>query len=186
MNIKTILILIFIFIILASTILFILVSKRGKNGENIIPVPISIPSPTKAVPTPFKEIPQKLGPTLDQGITSASPSAIESEKEIQKISALLPFKKTYSLSTGITVEVVISKLLPRYSKWILPISMSGIDFQVPEGNPTYNLNKESFLETADLIFAFLNENNVDVSKVYIDWGGRKFIQDRAEKWLSEK
>ncbi|HRN70305.1 MAG TPA: hypothetical protein PLS49_03900 [Candidatus Woesebacteria bacterium] len=44
----------------------------------------------------------------------------------------------------------------------------------------------SFLESAQQVFYWLKEQNIDTEKIIIQWGDRAFIQERSEAWLLGK
>ena len=61
----------------------------------------------------------------------------------------------------------------------------GIDYQSPENTTDYAIAKSTFLEAANKVFAWMESKGADPNKIIISWGDRQFIQERAEKWLSE-
>lgn len=185
MNFKKVLIILLVSSFLISGILFVLTSKKVDEKGSVFPTPTIVPNPPVKIIK--KDVPQSLRDVLEKTkIETSSKPAQDSKNELEKISLSLPFVKKQTLSTGIFVEIDVYKIFTNEPKWILPVDIIGIDFQIPEDDPEYEINKKSFLEASDILFNFLKDNDVKPEKIFINWGDRAFIQERAEKWLSEK
>ncbi|RJQ24459.1 hypothetical protein C4577_07810 [Candidatus Parcubacteria bacterium] len=137
--------------------------------------------------TIFKPLAPESIPTrpLEQGggINSDSRPIKDSENEIKKLQPFLPFKKDYKLSTGLNVSVVIPSQTTQ--PWILTVQIYNINYKSNTSDIDYNFMKRSFKEASEDVFVWALDQGVDLNKVLIDWGGREFIQNQADKWLKE-
>lgn len=155
---------------------------------------IFFPTPTPFV-TPQKNGIKKISSFLDidfipmlssekgGGVDTSSQPVKDSISEIVKLSPFLPYDKTYTLSTGVEVSVVIPQKDPRDSPWALLVQIFGIDYQLAPEDKDYQLMKNSFREAGGDVALFLEEKGVTLNKVFVVWGDRSFIQNTAMSWI---
>lgn len=126
-------------------------------------------------------IPQSQG----GGIDVKSQQVRQSTTEINKLTGSLPYLQNLVLTTGQTVDIAIPGKNLQLNAWTLTVQIFGIDYQSPENTTDYAIAKSTFLEAANKVFAWMESKGADPNKIIISWGDRQFIQERAEKWLSE-
>jgi hypothetical protein len=189
-NNKKIVFLIFLIVlIIFLTLLFTFLTKKklpiGNFGkEEITPVnvfdngykrPENLPVELKTIPT--------LAPNEGKGLDLQSDPIKESVSEIAKIKDKLPYIKTIN-SGNKTVEIVIPERKYQDNDYTLLVNLSGIDFRVVSDGNDYFDNRKAFISSAEDIFNWLKQNNVDVKKIIIKWGDRTFMNDKANTWLN--
>ena len=184
------LIIVFSFILLLLITLFNLLSKKPTTTSLIsptfLPTPTSIlPSVTKVsiIPPSTNNLPT-YAPEKGRGVDLKAPLIKNSTREIEKLYRFLPLNQEVRLSTGLTVSIVIPAQNLQNNPWTLTVQIFGIDYEVPQSDPSYLLMKNSFQEAAKVVFNWIKNNNVNLQNVIISWGDRQFIQDRAEEWLN--
>ena len=150
-------------------------SPSGPTAVPALQITLAIPKNISEVPT----IPYKQG----GGIDVSSPLVKDSEENIKKLLAALPYQKEIKTSNGLTIEVLIPPADLQENKWTFSATVYGIDYQAPEGTPEYILNRTAFREGAADIFNFVRKQGVDPEKLIFQWGDREFIEERAKKWL---
>ncbi len=138
------------------------------------PIP-NVPESTLLLPTN--------PPEVGGGINTSAPTVEMSTAEIRKVYPLLPYTQQLTLSTGLPVEVFVSDTNMNSRPWVLPVFIAGVDYNAPEGTSEYTLARASFREAALEILDWLQLHDVDTNKIFINWGDRAYIQDRAEEWL---
>lgn len=174
--------------------LFNLLSKKPKSNISSIsptplPKPTSIPPPVTKVPV-ISVIPPSTNnlptyaPEKGRGVDLEAPLIKNSTREIQKLYRLLPFNREVRLSTGLTVSIVIPAQDLQSNPWTLMVQIFGIDYEVPQSDPSYPLMKSSFQEATRVVFNWIKNNNANLQDIIISWGDRQFIQDRAEEWVN--
>ncbi len=126
-------------------------------------------------------IPQSQG----GGIDVKSQQVRQSTTEINKLTGSLPYLQNLVLTTGQTVDIAIPGKNLQLNAWTLTVQIFGIDYQSPENTTDYAIAKSTFLEATNKVFAWMESKGADPNKIIISWGDRQFIQERAEKWLSE-
>lgn len=142
------------------------------------------PTPQSSLPPIVKFTPKDLNMaprTADQAINLQSQEVVNSQAEINKIKTKLPLEETFTATNGIESTILIPASEFQDSEWTLTILINGIDYQVPveeEAN-----SKQAFLESTQKVFNWLESQGADPSKIYIVWGDKKFIQDKATEWL---
>lgn len=185
---KTLFLIIFLFFIIILIFLLILA-----NRKNIPSQTKSTPQPTSSIflPTKKEVIPPdiRVAPTIPPqrggGIDVSSSPVSTSISEINKLEPFLPLKLDRPLATGISVLIVIPTSDLQSNPWTLSVNISDINFQsTPEQND-YELMKNSFKEASSYVFTWITSKGVDPSKIYIKWGDKAYIQDKAEEWLKE-
>lgn len=119
------------------------------------------------------------------GIDVKSQQVRQSTTEINKLTSSLPYLQNLVLTTGQTVDIAIPGKNLQLNAWTLTVQIFGIDYQSPENTTDYAIAKSTFLEAANKVFAWMESKGADPNKIIISWGDRQFIQERAEKWLSE-
>jgi hypothetical protein len=183
-----------IFGVLLAVIIFISVVFFSSPN----PAPVGSPRPSSAPPSRYPIVsiqpeysPPKQNelPYLPQnrggGIDTKSPAVKQSAEEIGKLVSGLPYQQSWNLTNGQSVEAAIPGKNLQLNAWTLTVQIFGIDYQSPEGSEDYEVAKSSFLEAANKVFAWMKSKNADPNKIIISWGDRQFIQERAEKWLSQ-
>jgi hypothetical protein len=170
-----------IILVVIYSILRSIKQPSTNNGEPTSPLP-TLYQPQ--ITTPPKQ-PDSLPVTPGQGIDLGEQSVIDSIQEINKIQSSLPYKQTITLSTGAEVDIIISSGSIQETAWILPVSIEGIDYNIPVDNPDYRETRNNFIEAANIVFTWLNSKGVKPENTYISWSHRAAIQDRIEGWLKE-
>lgn len=122
-------------------------------------------------------------PEQGRGVNLKAPLIKNSTREIEKLYRYLPLNQEVKLSTGLTVSIVIPAKSLQSNPWTLTVQIFGIDYEVPQSDPNYLLMKNSFQEATNIVFNWMKKNNANLQNIIINWGDRKFIQDRAEEWL---
>lgn len=172
MNSKT---LILIFLLLGVVVLLVIL------------VILNLNKPLTLRTTPQPQQPKSIEQSPTQIATAGAVIDLQSEEikissdEIKKLASFLPYKQTYKLSTGLEVLVTIPPLSLQDSSWALEVNINGVDYQVPESDET--LMKQSFIEASNKLIEWLRLQGVDTGKIFIVWGDRKIIRDRADQWL---
>lgn len=141
-------------------------------------IPLTPPADIRIAPT--------LPPSRGTGLDISSFQVKQSEAEVRKLSPFLPYKEALTLSTGLVVDVVIPDQSLQANPWTLTVQVFGIDYQTTPSEPNYPFMKASFKEAALRLFSWMKEHNADHAKLFISWGDRAFIQQRATIWLTEK
>lgn len=165
--------------------------NRSRQTELIIsPTPFA-GSPTYVALNSFSFQPKRLNavPTLNPaqgyGLDLNSQEVKNSINEINKIVKVLPYKKTITVD-GIKVDILIPPADFIENEWTLTVHIFGIDYQIPDDDPTANNMRNAFLTAAQDVFYWLKNNNVRTEDIIIQWGDRAFIQDKSEAWLLQK
>lgn len=180
----------FIIGIILSIIIFILaiisfLQNRQEKPTSVFPTPTTFPLKAERTIVLPKDI--RLAPTFaperGQGIDIESQVIKDATSGIAKITPLLPYEQTLTLSTGIPVEIVIPTRGYSSAPWTLTAQIFGINYQTSSTQSDYAVMRTSFREAASLVFAWLRSHDVDPKKIYIDWGDKVYIQDNAEAWL---
>ncbi len=163
-------------------------ANRNTSRQVVSPTPI----PGGNIPTEFV-LPQIKGqsihrvPTLNpregMGLDLNSNEIKNSIAQIEKIKDKLPYKKTFTSTTGLKVDIFIPSYELIENPWTLSVNTFGIDFEITNESPDYEKTKIAFLEAARDIFFWLKNNGVNTEQIIIQWGDRAFIQTRAEEWL---
>lgn len=176
------------FIVLLVVILFFLPSiLSNPQAPNKAPLPNITPFILSSSPIP--EAPESTlllptnPPSQGGGVNTNAPTVEVSTAEIRKVYPLLPYTQQLSLSTGLTVDVFIADTNMNSRPWVLPISIEGIDYNAVEGTTEYTLSRASFREASLKTLEWLQQQGVNTSKIFVSWGDRAYIQDRAEEWL---
>jgi len=157
---------------------FISEAENKKSVSEIKPSPVS--SRLEKILTP-DDIPFE----IDKGIDLSSTTVKLSKKSIKDLSPSLPYQFSFTTTEDINVDVSIPPTSVMTSDWLLPIYIFGPDYQIPETDSTYEDNKKAFLEGANNAKTFLEEKNIDLSRIIIEWGDREIIKTRSKKWLKE-
>lgn len=141
------------------------------------PLPTIIPRDVRTLPT--------FPPQEGKGVDVTAPAVEVSKREIRKLSLYLPYVEDYTLSTGEEVTVTIPARQFQDASWVLDIDISGLNYHSRPSDPDYDRMKASFKEAAARVLNWIKENGADPRVMYISWGDRKYVQDRAEEWLLE-
>lgn len=164
-------------------------STDSTNVVEITPNNLPVTSPTlvslrSTVPS-YKNITQAptLNPKKGEGIDIDSPYIANSIAEIKKLKTKLPYTIDFTSSKSVPVSIVIPSYDLLDNEWTLVVNISGIDYQVPESDPSYSDMQLSFLEASRDVFFWLKEQGVDTEKIIIEWGDRQYIKERSEQWL---
>src|SRR6266568_146266 len=144
--------------------------------SKITPTPTAPPS-IRAVPT--------LPPQNGGGLDLNSPRIQNSIAELQKLYPYLPYYKDITLSTGVSVTINIPEKVLQLTPWTLDAEIYGINYETSPNQADYTLMKKSFLEAANIVFAWVKQHGADPKKIIYTWGTRAYIQQQAEQWLSE-
>lgn len=147
------------------------------GGPTITTVPLNSLKTAANIPT--------LPPSKGQGIDIDSKEVETSTSAIETLSKSLPYNKKFTSSQGIPIEILIPPPTLMENKWTLTIQIFGIDYQIPENDPQYNVMKNSFLDAASDVFRFIQSNGVDPNDLIVQWGDREFIQQRSAQWLQQ-
>lgn len=145
----------------------------------------------KQLPQSFKigKLPQSVTqlptvpPSQGYGIDENSLVAKNSEKEIKKLGTFLPYSNTFKTSNGITVSIDIPSLELMLNKWTLLVEISGIDYQVTPGLNSYEPNKTAYREAANSVLKWIQSKGINTQDLVIQWGDKRFIEDRSQEWL---
>lgn len=184
MKTKIIFIVVTVFAITVLLVVYFFLRSIKQPVDNQEP---TIPIPTLYQPqitTPPKQ-PDTLPVTPGQGIDLGEESVVTSIQELNKLQSSLPYKQTVTLSTGAEVDIIVSPGSVQGTPWILPVSIEGIDYNVPADSPQYRETRNNFLEAADVFFTWLKSKGVQPENIYISWSHRATIQTRIESWLNE-
>lgn len=181
MNIKVVVLIILISFI-ALLLFFLLLFRRVSDEKEATPSPAS--TPLQIIPQDIRAAPT-FAPSEGMGIDVLSEPIQKSISEIAKIESSLPFKKTVLLSTGDEADILIPKRSSFSNKWTLTIYIDGLNFNIHPQEPEYDKIRTSFLEAANIAFDWIREGGADPTKMYINWGDRAFIQEKAEVWLKK-
>ncbi len=187
-----------IILIIAGLLLMIIIlsftvsairNRLNNNNSQTAETPEALVSPTpvinKELLQNYKSIDKapRLLPREGKGLDINAPYIQSSILEIEKVSALLPYSKSFTSSKNIKVEIQIPPAEMLDNNWTLLVQIMGIDYQVPEDDPSYNDMKISFLQGAQDVFYWLKNNNINTENIIIQWGDRAFVQDRSAEWL---
>lgn len=176
-------------IVLLVVILFFLPSILSslQTPNNRAPLPSITPFILSSSPIPNAPESTLLLPTnppeAGGGVNTSALTVEVSTAEIRKVYPLLPYSQQLTLSTGLTVDVFVSDTNMNSRPWVLPVFIIGVDYNAPEGTAEYTFARASFREAALETLDWLQQQDVDTSKIFINWGDRAYIQDRAEEWL---
>jgi hypothetical protein len=172
-------------LIVCLLFLFMLFLSNTKQPPPVAQTRVT-PSPThiQIVPKTIDTAPT-LAPQKGLGLDLDSQPIKDSKIEIQKAYPYLPFTKTVTLSTGVPVTIDIPQKEFQFTPWVLAVNVRGINFNTSSDQEDYALMRDSFKEVAGVVFVFLEQNTIDPKKIYFSWGDRAFMQDNAERWLSE-
>lgn len=177
-----------IFAIVVILLLFIVFSYYSRRPA-LIPNPALItPTPVRLIPIKLEKIPPQTNaiPTISPyQVNVSAPKTQASIQEIEKLNTALPFRDSFVSSTNIPVQIYIPHINPDGTNWVLPVEITGINYQVMTGDSSYTSMKQSFQEAVKIVFDFLDKNNIDRSKVFVSWGDRAYIQDQAQNWLEK-
>lgn len=191
MNNKQTLVTIFGILLGAAFVIFIILSIVNFFTNPQKPSGVT-PTPTRTTDSPNTQRPSGsplnsllIPTTASMGrIDTTSLSIQGSTQELSKIEPFLNYQKEIILPNGNFIDIVISKRGLQETPWILPVSISGIKFQLPINDPNYSQEQQSFREASKELFEWLESHDVDVKKIYIRWGDKAYIQQRAEEWLN--
>lgn len=190
-----------LYLIIASLILLLisivifsnLISSYLANRVTA-PVPSTSPAPSGVIPTAVAlpddmvkgqsiRIVPTLNPADGQGLNLESEEVKNSIAQIEKIKSKLPYKKTFTTTSGINVDILIPSYELLENPWTLTVHVFKLDYEILEDNPEYQKNRQAFLEAARDVFFWLKNNGVKTEQIIIQWGDREFIQTRSEEWL---
>ncbi len=171
---------ILILIVLLTGIICLLILLKLSSGNKP-----SMGPRVSAVPVPkiVDEAP-RVTTSEDAAINLQSDPVKISRSEIRKLVSFLPFEQTYQLSTGVKVSLIIPSPALQNSDWALEVDVNGIDYQVAKDEE--EIMKKSFIETSGKVFDWMKSKEVDPAKIYIVWGDRQFIRNRAQEWLKSQ
>lgn len=146
--------------------------------------PSSIFTPLEIEPILTEEIPLK-PETEGGGVDLDSTIVQQSQSEIAKILPLLPYQNGFIANSGKNISILIPGAEFQTTPWVLDVQIFGINYQVSETDPDYNLQKDIFIAAASNIFEWMQNQGVGPEKMIINWGDKSFIRESAEKWLSQ-
>lgn len=187
---------------IAFAVLFILIivfnslQSRPKSQLAPSPTPTFFPTPTSVVlirtspPPRIIEKPQTIdnaptyAPEKGQGIDLESEIIASSSAEVEKAYSIVPYIVDYQLTTGLKVSIVVPGKEFQENPWTLTVQIFGIDYQLPQDDPDYQLMKNSFREAAASVLEWLKSNGIDTQKIIIRWGDKALIKERADDWLN--
>lgn len=149
-------------------------------------IPKKIPTnPTQtptSLPIKMQDVPYKPS-TEGSGVDTNSQVVNNSSSEIMKLYDFLPYQNEFVSSKNKKISIVIPDKNLQINPWTLTVQIFGIDYQVKEGEPDYQIAESSFLEAVNKTFIWMNSQGVDPGKIIISWGDKAYIQNQAEKWL---
>lgn len=120
------------------------------------------------------------------GVDKNSPLIQQSENEIKKLTPFLPYNKSFTLSTGIRVDIVIPQETLQQAPWTLTVNMEGIIYTVsPQNSTLYTKAEISFKEAASHVFDWIRSHGADPNKIIFVWGNSATDQAQAEQWLNQ-
>ena len=181
-------------LLLISIIIFSNVIKSYLVNQNVAPVPSASPAPSGVAPTAvvlpkdmvkgqsIRNVPT-LNPTKGLGLDLESAEIKNSIAQIEKIKAKLPYKKSFTSTGGIDVDILIPSYDLLINKWTLSVEIMPLDYEISENDPDYEKTKTAFLEAAGDVLFWLKDNEISTEEIIIQWGDREFIQTRSEEWL---
>ena len=175
--------------------LIVLLFMKSKGARNTLPPVTSISAPTpNIVPskTPIRLIkPYTLQdvPTIPLsqggGLDLTSPIAKASIQSVAGLIQYLPYQKDFTSSSGVSISILIPSQDLQSNTWTLTAQVSGINYETSVGDSDYPSMKESFQEAASDIFSWVSSHNVNPQRIIFSWGDKAYIQQQAERWLSE-
>lgn len=180
------------FLILIIILVFVVIFSGGENVTQTPPttIPVFSPPPSgvfkplEIKPILTQEVPLK---PEDQGggVDLESSLVTESQTEVKKLLPSLPYRNSFLAPSGKTISILIPGIQFQTTPWLIDAQIFDVDYSVTEGDPDYNTQKDLFLTAAGNIFEWMKAHGIDPEKLIINWGDRVYIQERAEKWLSE-
>jgi hypothetical protein len=179
-----------VFIFMVLSVIYIILSMRGqitdsKNHQTTITsAPVNRTGSTiQNQPLSVKALPT-LPASLGRGIDTNSKIVKKSENEIRKIYAFLPYNQNQFIN-GVQVSIIIPDQAEQDNPWTLYVQIFGINYNSKKGDPDYETMKNTFRESAQYVTDWLEQHEVSTQEVVIQWGDKKFIEDKAEEWLTE-
>lgn len=145
--------------------------------------PTRVPLPNDFVKGQSIKIVPTLNPTEGLGLDLNSVEIKNSQNEINKIKNNLPYKKSFTSSSGIAVDINIPSAELQGNDWRLMVHILGPDYEISSESIEYEENKSAFSEAAIDVFYWLKDNDVKTEKIILRWGDKEFIQKRSEEWL---
>jgi hypothetical protein len=170
---KTSYILLFLAFIIGIIIIVSLIVFKPDNNQSSLTTPPN-PQPIKIEQIPFT---QNIGTDLN------SPLVTNSQAEVAKLKSFLPFSQTLTLSSGAKVNVLIPT--QQDNPWTLTVQISDINYEIPPDDPDYVYEKAAFVDATNQLFSWIRSKGAKPNNIVFIWGNKSFIQERAEKWLSE-
>ncbi|MFA9289052.1 MAG: hypothetical protein ACEQSA_04190 [Weeksellaceae bacterium] len=188
LNTRVIIAILIIILILLVIAVRIFLASRNPLTDTSNPPTNREPTPTLVqINAPDEDEPfleAQTIPSTDNGVNRQSPDVQASEQEIQQLLTALPYQTSFTTQAGIPIDITISRTVTVEHPWYLSVDIYGIDYEVPENSPDYAIMRNAFLEGVNISMTWLNSNNVDTTKMYIEWGGDKaIIQNRVSQWL---
>lgn len=152
--------------------------------------PVSTPSPTslsnlRSQPIKMADVPYK---PSDQGggVDTGAQKVVDSKNEIKKLVNAFPYEQNFQTTSGKKVTILIPGADLQLNPWTLTVQIFGIDYQTSPEYEDYQSEKNAFVESANLVFGWMKSQGVNPDKIIISWGGKEFIQQRAEEWLNQQ
>jgi hypothetical protein len=185
------LVLLFILVFLVSFTFFlkekIMFEKSSTLIQHVTPAaptspPVHYHFTSSSLPKTVQKIPT-VAPENGFGIDTNSLIVKNSEKEIAKLSKVLPYQKEFITQNGIPVSILINAPQLQNNTWTLVIQIYGIDYSVNQDMNAYVPNKTAFREAAATVFAWLKEKDVLTQNLIVQWGDKEFIENKAQEWL---
>lgn len=180
-KILAILILVLLFVIA----IYLVVSRTGNNTDlsaTPTPSPADRVSAILVESKNLDDVPT-LAPSQGGGLDTSSQILRDSALNIAEITGNLPYKKTFTSTNGIPMEIIISSPEYQDNKWTLLVNIFGVDYQVPTDSPEYSRMQLAFREAAADVYLFVKKNGGDPEKIVFKWGDREFIENRTREWL---
>lgn len=179
-------IIILILVLLFLILIFLIISRSNQNNnsknQKVNTTPTVRSSLILVESKNLDDVPT-LAPSQGGGLDTSSQILKDSALNIAEITGNLPYKKTFTSTNGIPIEIIVPSPEYQDNKWTLLVNIFGVDYQVPTDSPEYSRMQLAFREAAADVYLFVKKNGGDPEKIVFKWGDREFIENRTREWL---
>ena len=120
------------------------------------------------------------------GVNLQAKDVQTSIKNIEKLNLQLPYNAKVKLDSGEETNVYIPKTNPAISQWLITVTISEVDYEIPDNSPEMAKQRDLFRKAAKSIHDWIQKQGVDPKNVMILWGDTKKVQDRSLEWLQQQ